>query len=217
MKTHLKPALLLVILAAVLVGTAITLAGTVRSGNGSNISGKDQAMQCNADDLTPYGNRVFINGVEVTDESAAVTYGDTIYFSISMIQDYVSDRFISLENGTVMIRRDTVSPSTLLACEEALYIGSGELTRYMHINNDVYGSTGNIFLDSTLPSSFNINGTTYYLTEEKQEIPGAGTEEADEVLQDGRGAWKDGTHYWVEDDQGNVYKYEKSGTVISTI
>lgn len=167
-------------------------------------------MQCSANKLIPYQKEVFINGEKITDELTVIKYEGKTYFSIDKLQIYISKRFISSENNTVTIRRDNVKPSFLLMSKEAVYIDLEKLLQYVHINNNVYKSTGNMFIDSMLPSSVNINGVTYYLTDEKIENFDVDQEQIDEVLVDGRGAWKDDSSYLIEDDWGNVYKFEKS-------
>lgn len=173
-------------------------------------TGGNQIMQCSANKLIPYQKEVFINGEKITDELTVIKYEGKTYFSIDKLQIYISKRFISSENNTVTIRRDNVKPSFLLMSKEAVYIDLEKLLQYVHINNNVYKSTGNMFIDSMLPSSVNINGVTYYLTDEKIENFDVDQEQIDEVLVDGRGAWKDDSSYLIEDDWGNVYKFEKS-------
>lgn len=203
MKTQHKILIILIVFFFILISTVFYV-------KYNRLYGENQIMQCSANELQPYQKAVFINGEKITDELTVVNYEGKIYFSIDMLEIYISKRFISSENNTVTIRRDNLNPSCLLMSEEAVYIDLEKLLQYVHINNNVYKSTGNMYIDSMLPSRVNINGAIYYLTAEKIENFDDEQEQVDEVLVDGRGAWKDASFYWIEDDWGNVYKFEKS-------
>ena len=175
-----------------------------------SMSEENQIMQCNTDELKTYQKSVYINGEKVADKLSVVVYKDKNFFSVDMLQKYISKRFISYNGDNVKIRRNMIELSSLLRCKDSLYIDYEALSQYIHINNDVYKSTGNMIIDSMLPLSFNIDGTTYYLTDEKIENFDPDSEQVDKVLEDGRGAWNDVSNYLIEDDWENVYKYEKS-------
>ena len=179
-----------------------------------SMSEENQIMQCNTDELKTYQKSVYINGEKVADKLSVVVYKDKNFFSVDMLQKYISKRFISYKGDNVKIRRNMIELSSLLRCKDSLYIDYEALSQYIHINNDVYKSTGNMIIDSMLPLSFNIDGTTYYLTDEKIENFDPDSEQVDKVLEDGRGAWNDVSNYLIEDDWENVYKYEKSNVGI---
>lgn len=179
-----------------------------------SMSEENQIMQCNTDELKTYQKSVYINGEKVADKLSVVVYKDKNFFSVDMLQKYISKRFISYNGDNVKIRRNMIELSSLLRCKDSLYIDYEALSQYIHINNDVYKSTGNMIIDSMLPLSFNIDGTTYYLTDEKIENFDPDSEQVDKVLEDGRGAWNDVSNYLIEDDWENVYKYEKSNVGI---
>lgn len=171
---------------------------------------ENQIMQCNTDELKPYQKSVYINGEKVTDKLSVVVYKDKSFFSVDMLQKYISKRFISYNGDNVKIRRNVLKLSSFLRCNDSIYIDYEALSQFIHMNNDVYKSTGNMIIDSMLPLSFNTDGTTYYLTDEKINNFDPDSERVDKVLDDGRGAWYDGSNYLIEDDWENVYKYEKS-------
>ena len=174
----------------------------------------NQIMQCNTDKLKPYQKSVYINGEKVTDKLSVVVYKDKMFFSVDMLQKYISKQFILYNGDSVKIRRNIIKLSYLLGCKETLYIDYEALSQYIHINNDVYKSSGSMIIDSMLPLSFNIDGVTYYLTDEKIKNLGLNSEQVDKVLDDGRGAWANGADYLIEDDWGNLYRYEKSNVGI---
>ena len=59
------------------------------------------------------------------------------------------------------------------------------------------------------------NGKKYYLTNEKISSFSEKNNLTNEILNDGRMAWVDGSDLYVEDDWENVYRYEKEKTTIS--
>ena len=84
---------------------------------------------------------------------------------------------------------------------------------YFSIN--IYKFCGNIYMDCMLPASVNYNGRKYYLTNEKISSFSEKNNLTNEILNDGRMAWVDGSDLYVEDDWENVYRYEKEKTTIS--
>ena len=127
----------------------------------------------------------------------------------------ISDNFISQQGSRVLIRRNKIESSALLQSEYEIYIKLDALRQYVHVNNDVYKSCGNIYMDCMLPASVNHNGEKYYLTNEKIALFSPKNDLTNEVLNDGRIAWIDGSDLYVEDDWGNVYRYAQEKITIS--
>ena len=70
-------------------------------------------------------------------------------------------------------------------------------------------------MDCMLPASVNYNVKKYYLTIVKISSFSEKNNLTNEILNDVRMAWVDGSDLYVEDDWENVYRYEKEKTTIS--
>ena len=172
-------------------------------------------LQCRNSELLSYTKDVFINGEKINNELSVVVYKGDIYFSINMLRNCISNNFISQQGSGVLIRRNKIESCALLQSEYEMYIELDALRQYVHVNSDVYKSCGNIYMDCMLPASVNHNGEKYYLTNEKISFFSVKNDLTNEVLNDGRMAWVDGSDLYVEDDWENVYRYEKEKTTIS--
>lgn len=171
---------------------------------------EDGILYCNQFELSSYTKDVFINGERINDTFTVVVYNNEIFFSVNMLQKSTSNYFISKHGNTINIRRSRISEDALLQSEDNVFIKLDILKQYIHINNNVFCNNGNIFADTMLPVSVNINGIKYYLTSEFLSSFVTVDNPPYFVLSDGRGVWnKDGDIY-IEDDWGNVYKYVES-------
>ena len=175
----------------------------------------EDMLQCRNSDFLSYTKDVFINGEKINNELSVVVYKGDIYFSINMLRNCISNNFISQQGSGVLIRRNKIESCALLQSEYEMYIELDALRQYVHVNNDVYKFCGNIYMDCMLPASVNYNGKKYYLTNEKISSFSEKNNLTNEILNDGRMAWVDGSDLYVEDDWENVYRYEKEKTTIS--
>lgn len=172
-------------------------------------------LHCDESELTPHNNDVYINGIKVDEELCVVTYHNSYYFSVDMLRNHISDKFISLHDKGIRIRRIEIDTSSLLQNNSRIYIEFNALMQYVSINNNVYESNGSMYIDCMLPASSNIGGARYYLTNEKSESSKFDYRMPDMVLNDGRGAWRKGNCFFIEDDWDHVYKYLESQDQIS--
>lgn len=176
---------------------------------------EDSMLRCNDSELSSYNKDVFINGEQVDDKLSVVIYHSKIYFSVDMLRNRISGYFISQCGNSINIRRNEIDPLTLLKSESYIYVEFDVLMQYVHVNNDVYKSSGSMYIDSMLPASVNINGARYYITNEQLSSSVFGDNLPDVVLSDGRGAWSEDDCFYIEDDWGNVYRYRQSQNTIS--
>lgn len=155
-----------------------------------------------------YDGNIYINGIMVTDTNFVLVYDSELYFSFNILKTNISSFFASEQKNTYFIRRIMIPVSELILNDYGIYISSDYLKEFLHTNNNVYNSTGSLYIDSTLPSSIVINGNVYYKTDEiiSSEIDNY----PDIILKNGRGAWVIGEGYGVEDDWGCIYKYIES-------
>ena len=193
---------------------AICIGIDTRTNNKIYSQGEDMSHSRNSE-LRSYTKDVFINGEKINNELSVVIYKGDIYFSVNTLRNCISDNFISQQDSRVLIRRNKIEYSALLQSEYEIYIKLDALRQYVHVNNDVYKSCGNIYMDCMLPASVNYNGKKYYLTNEKISSFSEKNNLTNEILNDGRMAWVDGSDLYVEDDWENVYRYEQEKTTIS--
>lgn len=172
-------------------------------------------LRCNDSELSSYNKDVFINGEKVDEGLSVVIYHSKIYFSVNMLHNRISDYFISQLGNSINIRRNEIDLIALLKSESDIYVEFDVLMQYVHINNDVYKSGGSMYIDSMLPTSVNINGARYYITNEQLSSSVFGDNLPDMVLSDGRGAWREDDCFYIEDDWGNIFRYKKSQVTIS--
>ena len=184
---------------------AICIGIDMRRNNKIYSQGEDM-LQCRNSELRSYTKDVFINGEKINNELSVVIYKGDIYFSVNTLRNCISDNFISQQDSRVLIRRNKIEYSALLQSEYEIYIKLDALRQYVHVNNDVYKSCGNIYMDCMLPASVNYNGKKYYLTNEKISSFSEKNNLTNEILNDGRMAWVDGSDLYVEDDWENVYR-----------
>lgn len=152
-----------------------------------------------------YDRNIYINGVMVTNTNFVLVYNSKLYFSFDILKTIISDFFASKQKNTYFIRRKMIPVSELILNNYGIYISNDYLKEFLHINNNVYNSTGNLYIDTTLPSSMLINGNVYYKTEEI--ISSIVDNYPDIILKNGRGAWVIDKDYGIEDDWGSIYKY----------
>lgn len=141
----------------------------------------------------------------VTNTNFVLVYNSKLYFSFDILKTIISDFFASKQKNTYFIRRKMIPVSELILNNYGIYISNDYLKEFLHINNNVYNSTGNLYIDTTLPSSMLINGNVYYKTEEI--ISSIVDNYPDIILKNGRGAWVIDKDYGIEDDWGSIYKY----------
>lgn len=183
--------------------------------NHKTYSQGEDMLQCSNSELLSYTKAVFINGEKINNELSVVIHKGAIYFSVDMLRNCISNNFIFRQSSGVLLRRNKIESSALLQSEYEMYIKLDALRQYVHVNNDVYKSCGNIYMDCMLPASVNHNGEKYYLTNEKIAPFSPKNGLTNEVLNDGRMAWVDGVDLYVEDDWGNVYRYAREKITIS--
>ena len=135
---------------------AICIGIDMRRNNKIYSQGEDM-LQCRNSELRSYTKDVFINGEKINNELSVVIYKGDIYFSVNTLRNCISDNFISQQDSRVLIRRNKIEYSALLQSEYEIYIKLDALRQYVHVNNDVYKSCGNIYMDCMLPASVNLS------------------------------------------------------------
>lgn len=165
-------------------------------------------------DLTPYGKTILINGVRITEETAAVTLDGKIYFSVAALQQNISGSFASVRDDSLYLRRSRIDESAQIKTENGLYVEFDVLKTYLHINRNKFESNGTIYADTMIPLSICLEGIGYQAESESESCGTVPAAAPDCILADGRGVWKIDGDCYVEDDFGAVYRYKEENIAI---
>ena len=122
-----------------------------------------------------------------------------------MLNKTIGESFTTLVDGNFYIRRCKIQGSSLLECDDIIFIELNEALSYLHVNNDVFKRSGELYIDSALPSNVNVKGRRYDLIDNT--ISKIEKRDPDLILYDGRGVFYLNDGLAIEDDLGNLHKY----------
>lgn len=169
----------------------------------------------NETDVTAYNHVVFINGTLIEDDESVLSYKDEIYLSMATLEQNISSSFAVLRDGSLSIRRLEHVEMQPIQIHDTIYLPLSSLENYFHLNHDILRSSGSLHIDTLMQNNINIDGVTYYDTGNPAGIDPE-TESPDRIAADGRGIWIRDDWIGMENDQGQVYLYEKSKYTIQT-
>lgn len=167
----------------------------------------EDVPQCSISACAPYSKLFFINGVQVTDDSALLTRDGSLYVRAETLQQMISAAFFSIGEDALSIRHTVLDPDAALSVDGTLYLSLDRLApQYLRLNRTSFEGSGDVFLDTLVPDSLFYDHNNYRCTSERCAVSDL-TKKPTETLESGRYLWKKGRDLWIEDDFGNAYRY----------
>ncbi|MGI6612715.1 MAG: hypothetical protein ACOX0Z_04085 [Candidatus Nanosyncoccaceae bacterium] len=151
------------------------------------------------EEIKPFTGDIYINGEAVpSSKEVIVMFQGSHYLSKKAINKYVSESFISKKDNLWLFRKNRYNGS-LIQSGEDYYFPLEEIDLYIRANSH-HLVNGVLYLDTSLPSRLNYDGSAYHISKNKTKNPSG---KYADLTADGREIWRDRDVLWVLDDSGD--------------
>ena len=189
----------------VLIISMITCEKFISANKNSEMESINVIITTDKSQIEVYDKQLYINGIKNEEIYSVIEYNEKLYISSEVLNKTIGESFTTLVDGNFYIRRCKIQGSSLLECDDIIFIELNEALSYLHVNNDVFKRSGELYIDSALPSNVNVKGRRYDLIDNT--ISKIEKRDPDLILYDGRGVFYLNDGLAIEDDLGNLHKY----------